>query len=51
MNLKHECGLCLRDNKLCGNGNSFFELLLGKNVKECMRYADYHKGLERQKRS
>jgi hypothetical protein len=49
--MKHECGLCLRDNKICKTGYSFFQLLIGVNkIKECMIYDDYHKGLEKQKK-
>jgi hypothetical protein len=47
--MKHECGLCLRDNKTCKIGKSFFDLLLGK-TKDCMIYSDYHRGLEKQKK-
>lgn len=47
--MKHECGLCLRDNKVCQLGKSFKELLLGK-VKDCMLYDDYNKGLQKQKK-
>jgi hypothetical protein len=38
--MKHECGLCLRDNKVCKDGKSFWQIALGK-VKDCMIYEDY----------
>jgi len=40
--MKHECGLCLRDNSVCAIGKSFWELLRGKVV-DCSIYEDYHK--------
>jgi hypothetical protein len=46
--MKHECGLCLRDNSVCAIGKSFWELLRGK-VEDCSIYEDYHKGLEKEK--
>lgn len=46
--MKHECGLCLRDNKVCKVGKSFWELLRGK-VKDCSIYEDYNKGLVKEK--
>jgi hypothetical protein len=47
--MKHECGLCLRDNSVCAIGKSFWELLRGKVV-DCSIYEDYHKGLIKEKK-
>jgi hypothetical protein len=47
--MKHECGLCLRDNTTCDNGNSFLDLLLGKKTDDCIRYSEYHLGLMNKK--
>jgi hypothetical protein len=47
--MKHECGLCLRDNNSCMIGKSFLELLFGK-VKDCSIYEDYRKGLLKEKK-
>jgi hypothetical protein len=44
--MKHECGLCLRDNSICKCGKSFFELLFGQ-IDDCMFYVDYHDGLQK----
>jgi hypothetical protein len=38
--MKHECGLCLRDNVRCKTGKSFIQLLLGK-VSDCIIFSDY----------
>jgi len=46
--MKHECGLCLRDNKHCIILKSFGELLFGK-VKDCSIYDKYHKEILEEK--
>jgi hypothetical protein len=46
--MKHECGLCLRDNKICKIRNSFFDILFGR-VTDCYLFNDYHKGLLKEK--
>jgi len=46
--MKHECALCIRDNKQCTIGKSFFDILLGK-TKDCNIYADYTQKIEKKK--
>ena len=48
--MKHECGLCLRDNlkQGCQIKKSYWQIMLGK-VNDCMIYHDYRTGLEQKK--
>lgn len=42
--MRHECGLCLRDNMSCQIRKSFWQIVFGE-VDDCSIYDDYHKGL------